>query len=117
MPPRLKESRRYSILDLVPFDTYVFFGDQSQVDRLGKLEHGLRDRGIRVSSIVCGADFDFGSEPEDVSIGRAWSDGFGVGAGGIVVVRPDQHIGGVFSTQVSVEDAIKQVVVCQSGGQ
>jgi hypothetical protein len=94
LTPSEIDACRYSILDLCAFDTFTLFvgSIDTWAGHFEALQDALSDRGVKLNLFAADRDFEFANEQHH----DLFSSGAGFGAGGGVLVRPDQHILGRF---------------------
>ncbi|KAK8846505.1 hypothetical protein IAR55_005591 [Kwoniella newhampshirensis] len=98
MSDEQKEKRQYSLLDLIPPDSYVVLCGPNQ-RKYVELCELLQRSSIPARLVVCGKDFTFTDEVPD---------GYGLSKGNAVLIRPDQHVELVIENE-TVEEIVKHI--------
>lgn len=96
------EARKYSTLDLCPFDKFtLILGSRSAwSERFQDLQRSVRDYGVQVCSCVAGEDFDF----VDQKYADRFANEVDLYTGGGLLIRPDQHILRILRTDDRAEE-------------
>lgn len=104
-----RSARQYSTLDLCRFDTFTFItnSSQAQVQRATEVGHLLSVKSpitnpVPLQVIVLDVDFEF-VFPDRA---KEWFVAFNLGAGGGVIVRPDQHIQSIVDNQTTAQQIV-----------
>lgn len=101
--PQEIEARRYSTLDLCPFDKFTLLvGSRAAwTERFKDLENSLvRGDGVGLCFSVAGEDFDF----VDEKYADRFADEVKLSTGGGLLIRPDQHILRILKTDDNAEE-------------
>lgn len=90
LSPEFVAERQYSVLDLCAIDSFTLLvGSQSAwLERFKELRGALSQRGIKLNMFAADEDFDFTNDLHR----ELFADGFELGNGGGLLLRPDQHI-------------------------
>lgn len=95
--PRDKlDTWRYSVLDLVPVDSYLLVCSgraEGEKQNWSRLELEMRRVGAGLRVLQAGVNFTWANSGD----GRSWESAYGLDKGGAVLVRPDQHVEAVLS--------------------
>lgn len=98
--------KRFSTLDLVPFDTFIVITDREcGVPWSGFLEKSRRElpQSLKINVVTRGVHFDVDEGDEN---SRQWLKLTGLAEGKAILIRPDQHILAVFSKESRSEDLV-----------
>lgn len=99
-------AKRFSTLDLVPFDTFIVITDRERglpwSDYL-EVVHRELSQSLKIKVITRGVHFDVDEGNEN---SRRWLNLTGLAEGKAILVRPDQHILAVFSRESRAEDLV-----------
>jgi len=109
MKPYSHRQWQYSTLDLVPGNVFVLFHADGGIEQAKSLEKALSDNDIAVRRLEVGSDFDFTDVAEDMMAGKNWIESYGLDQGGLVLVRPDQHIAAVCKATDEPEGIVRSV--------
>lgn len=100
--PHEVAARRYSTLDLCPFDKFTLLvGSRTAwTERFKDLEGSVRGHGVGLCISVAGEDFDF----VDQKYAEHFADEADMSTGGGLLIRPDQHILRILRTDDKAEE-------------
>lgn len=102
------ESRRYSTLDLCPFDSFTLIVGcrKTWSTRFETIQAFTKDHGVKLCLCVAGEDFEVLDQSHD----DLFADRCGLSTGGGLLVRPDQHILEVLRADIQAEQVGEAVL-------
>jgi hypothetical protein len=88
--PEEIEDRQYSTLDLCDFNAFTLLADSREewIDRFNTARDSIRQKPFEFKLFAIGSDFSFVDSRHDA----LFSIEGGLGHGGALLIRPDQHI-------------------------